>query len=460
MSQIETIESMQQTDAAFVRKRIAKGEDAEKVIDETADLRYQVIHNLPDTVKAYRNGTTWYVSGSGREDALGNSADDPFNSVVALEKNRSRIKAGDAVLFHRGEVYRGGCITSVSGVSYGAYGEGEKPLINASLRNYIADRWYTVGDGIWTLDVAFEADVGNVIFDDGKITGFKKIHREDVINNFDFWSDHSDGNRLYIKLEQDPTTCFTSIEIAFNIWMFRLEQNNDITVENIAFCYGGGHAIRGSQCHNITVRGCEFRFIGGSFLSGYKDGTVRCGNAIEFMNGSCDILVENCFTYEIYDSGITHQGLGNYVADKITFRNNLVTYCGMGGIEYWLGQGSLATNVTYEGNIMRCAGFGFGGTQRPDCNAIGHVYGNGFLHNKIENFRIVNNIFDRSAYDLVNAQSIENTLPEMKGNIYVQNRGGRFGSVGTGTDILADDGAENAVCKTWGDHNGTVVILP
>lgn len=458
MCKEEISEVMRQTD--YVRKRIADGENAEKAVDEAAELRYSVIHNLSDTVKASENGTTWYVSGKGRENALGNSANDPFDSITALERNRSKIKAGDAVLFHRDEVYRGGCITSVSGVCYGAYGEGEKPIINTSLRNHITDRWYSVDDGIWTLDVEFEADIGNVIFDDGVKVGVKKKKRADIIENFDFWSDSSDNNRLYIKLEQNPSTCFGSIEIAFNIWMFRLEQNSDITVENLSFCYGGGHGIRGSNCNNITVRGCEFRFIGGSFLTGYRDGTVRYGNAVEFMTGSCNVLVENCYIYEIYDSGITHQGLGDYVADGITFRNNLITRCGMGGIEYWLGQGSLATGVTYEGNIMRCAGFGFGGTQRPDFKAVGHIYGNGFLHNRIENFRIADNIFDRSTYSLIDARSKENTLPKLEGNIYMQNIGGRLGIVGNSGEVCADEYAKDEVSEDWGDIGGTVVMLP
>ena len=40
-----------------------------------------------------------------------------------------KIKAGDAVLLKRGDIFRGNLVSAKSGVSYGAYGEGDKPCI-------------------------------------------------------------------------------------------------------------------------------------------------------------------------------------------------------------------------------------------------------------------------------------------------------------------------------------------
>ena len=428
-----------------------------KLVEESSEARYELIHNAPDTIKSDK--TIWYVSGKGRKNALGNSPEDPFDSIESLDANSHKISAGDAVLFARGEEFRGHCITSISGVSYGAYGEGEKPIINASFRNYTNDNWYCIGDDIWTCDVSFPADVGNIIFDFGKNFGYKKIKLEDVTDYLDFYSDHDKGNQVFIKLKDNPTNLFKSIEIAYNIWMFRLEQNSDIIIENLSFINGGGHGIRGGNCNNIIVRGCEFRFIGGSYLEAFADGTVRYGNAIEFMTGSKNITVENCYVYEVYDSGATHQGLGYYCAKNIVFRNNLFSHCGMGSIEYWLGQGSVAKDVTYEGNILRFAGYGFGGKQRPDKNKTAHIQGNGFLHNHIENFIIRNNIFDKSSYDIINAQSRDETLPKMENNIYIQNNGERLGSWGIVVDIPADDRAEVIVSEKWNDSNAVVELV-
>lgn len=460
MNQIQMAASGAESEVDLIKNRIASHQtDIQTIVDESARNLFTKNHTLPDTVKATATGTTWYVSAQGRPGAAGNSPEDPFDSLITLEQNREKIRSGDAVLFHRGETFRGCCVTSVSGVSYGAYGNGEKPWINASLKNHITDCWTCVGDDVWTCDSTFPADVGNVILNDGEAVGFKKKHREDIQNPLDFWSDHADGNRLYIKLTDHPQKLYKSIEIAFNIWMLRLEQNSDITVENLAFCYGGGCAVRGSNCHNITVRGCEFKYIGGAFLTEFRDGTTRYGNAVEFMNGSCDITVENCNIYEIYDSGITHQGLGDYVADRICFRNNLISHCGMGSIEYWLGKGSQARNVVYDSNIMRCSGYGFGGRQRPDANATAHIQSNGYLHNNIQGFKIINNVFEKSTYDIVNIQSKDGVLPEIVGNIYIQCKNKRVGSFGTDKDVPADESAEKTIRSAWNDTNGLVCIL-
>ena len=452
----ETISKFSNISAAErLRRDFEPSGNIEETVEKLTQELYEQIQSLPDTLE--QGNTTWYVSGSGRKGASGNSAEDPFCSLDELEANRERIHSGDTVLFARGEEFRGCCVTSVSGVKYGAYGEGAKPIINSSLRNHITDEWRHVGDGVWTSDGVYPADVGNVIIDEGVHVGFKRLHREDVKEIFDFWSDHDDGNRIYIKLSDDPRKLFTSIEIAFNIWMFRLENNTDITVENLAFRYGGGHAIRGAGCNNITVRGCDFRFIGGAYLTEYKDGTVRCGNCVEFMCGCKNITVEYCCMDQVYDSGITHQGCGNYVAENITFRNNLIERCGMGGIEYWLGQGSLARNVAYEGNVMRYAGECFGGIQRPDKYATAHIHGNGYLHNRIEEFVIKDNIFFGSRYDLIDSQSRENTLPKLIGNVYIQQKGSRIGSWGEFKDVTTDN--TEGLMLNWQDSTGQVYII-
>ena len=44
------------------------------------------------------------------------------------------LQSGDAVLFRRGDLFRGN-LKTFSGVIYGAYGEGEKPIISASEEN-------------------------------------------------------------------------------------------------------------------------------------------------------------------------------------------------------------------------------------------------------------------------------------------------------------------------------------
>lgn len=424
------------------------------LVEAQARARRQKVLEAPDVVRA--TGTRWYLSENGSSDNEGSAPSCPWNSLETLEENRHRIRAGDAVLFERGSIFRG-CITAVSGVYYGAYGSGDKPCIYGSKKDYAGCPWEKAGENLWSLDDEFPADVGNIIFDHGAVTGYKRLHRSDLHDPFDFWSDPQDGNRLYLYMDKDPAASFTSIEIAFNLWLFQLGNCTDIVVDNLTFKYGGGHGVRGSGCRDITVRNCEFGFLGGSYLTGFRNGTTRYGNAVEFMAGSKRVLVENCWVYQIYDSGYTHQGLTNYCASDITFRDSLLEYCGMGSIEYWLGPDSLCRNVTYSGNIMRYAGYGFGGIQRPDKEMSAHIQSNGACCNQADNFRIENNIFELSTYDLVNAQSKMNTLPVLKGNMYIQSAGSRLGSYGGCLSCMCDGNAETVIRTQWGDTSAILI---
>ena len=423
-----------------------------QVDSETEKLRNE-IGTLPDTVK--NTGECRYISVSGSRDNDGKTPETAWDSLETLERNRGELKAGTAVLFRRGDIFRG-CITAADGVNYGAYGSGEKPRIYGSARDYINDSWYRLPDGLWTVDADFPADVGNIIFDKGRAVGIKKTNRADISEEFDFWSDHKNGNRIVIRLKDDPVLTFKSIEIAHNLWLFRMDSVKNTLIENLTFCFCGGHGIRATEVRDVRITGCEFFFIGGCFLTEYKNGDVRYGNAIEFMRGCKNSVVKNCIAYQIYDSGITHQGYGDYCAEDMEFTGNILEYCGMGSVEYWLGQDSKCVNITYSGNIMRFAGYGFGGLQRPDKNMTAHIQSNGACLNFAENFVIENNIFELSTYDLINAQSRMNTLPVLRGNTYIQNENRRLGSYSGYIDCMFDSAVGGTVKNLWHDEGAKI----
>lgn len=441
---------------SVINSRIIPEQVDFRVEDQTRQLR-QKINELPDTFIGNQNCR--YISSFGSAENDGTSPESAWDSLETLEKNRALLKPGETVLFRRGDIFRG-CITAVSGVSYGAYGIGEKPRIYGSSRDYIKDSWHEISDGLWTVDADFPADVGNIIFDNGCAVGCKRIHKKDLVNLFDYWCDHDNGNRIYIRLDRHPAERFKSIEIAHNLWLFRLDNNTrDVKIENLDFRYCGGHGIRSSNVQNVSISGCEFSFIGGSFLTGFKDGCVRYGNAVEFIAGCKNSVVKNCIAYQIYDSGITHQGYGDYRAENIVFAENLLEYCGMGSIEYWLGDGSKCINITYKDNIMRFVGYGFGGMQRPDKEMSAHIQSNGACLNESENFIIENNIFELSTYDLINAQSSMNTVPVLKGNTYIQNKNGRLGSYSGYLNCDFTGDLQSTIGGLWQDKNAKIRML-
>lgn len=96
---------------------------------------------------------------------------------------------------------------------------------------------------------------------------------------------------------------------------------------------------------------------------------ARYGNGIEIYGGCDEFVVDNCYIYQCYDTGITNQNQDD-VSDSsrtmrnVSFTNNLVERCEM-SIEYYLGAqmkptDSIIENFLIEDNILRLAGYGWG----------------------------------------------------------------------------------------------------
>lgn len=426
--------------------------------DEAEKMRTGILENTEQSVAI--TGTTYYVSERGSDGNDGTSKNSAWATLEGVQAHNALLKAGDAVLFERGGVFRGN-MRLVSGVYYGAYGIGDKPCIYGSLKNYADSKLVNVGGNVWRFDERFNSDVGLLVFNHGEAVGNKCSERSELKQNYDFYCDSGNQNRVYLYFDENPADVFISIEIGANSRIFDFDELNNITIENLTFKYTGGHALRGSNTENITIRYCEIGYIGGSLLGGYMDGTVRYGNGIELMNGSRNTLVEHCWIYQIYDSGITHQG-DTGVVENFTARNNLIEYCGMGAIEYWHTKNASMKNVLYTENLLRFSGYGFGGYQRPDKEMSAEIQSNGkatgVTYNAAENFVISDNIFELSTYQLVNATSAAGTPPVLSGNTYIQISGKWLGYYGTNTNIRFNASSEAIIKNTWGDSKAYLVF--
>lgn len=425
--------------------------------DSLAEQLRKSIVERKDSLPASVTGRIRYISPLG-DDSSDGSKEHPWKTVKALEKNADGISAGDAVLFERGGIFRGN-IRAKGGVYYGAYGEGKKPEIYGSAENYANAEWREAEPDIWTCG-ELSADAGIVVFNGGELIGFKKHEKEDLKQNGDFWCD---GFVYYMYSKGNPAELWQSIEIGVRTAIFGMYDSpvKNITVENLCFKYGGGHAVSacsGEGAVNITVRGCEIGFIGGSYLSG----RTRFGNAIEFYGPTENAIAEKNLMYQIYDSGLTFQGGESFAVKNVRFADNLIEYCGMGSFEYWLAYNSAngvynyADDVLFENNICRFAGYCWGGYQRPD-KVSSHILSNGANQNRITNYVIRNNIFDCSTHDLIEITSLDGTYPEMQGNTYIQTKGMRLGSFADSRDIEFGDNVKEVLEKEWGEEKPEII---
>ncbi len=394
-------------------------------IDQQADtLKNNILNN---NVQKSSDHKTYYVSNSGNDSNSGLSADQAWATLSGVNAHNSSIlQSGDAVLFRRGDTFRGS-LTAVSGVSYGAYGTGKKPCLYGAIKNSANDVWHaTEAANVWVCDTTYSSDVGIIVFQKGEAAGIKKLNGiSELTQNHDFYHDHSTG-KLYLYLNTgNPSTEFSDIEIGFDERIIDLPNGaSDITIENLCLKYGGGHGIDGVDQSNITIKNCELGWIGGSIQPGTS--TTRYGNAIQFWQNCSNILVENNYIYQVYDAALTHQYSGNYngtiTMQNVKYKSNLIEDCTY-GIEYFLNQknsdSATMRNISFTGNIIRFAGYGWG-DQRPVKSGASCIM-SWSSPNMSDSFKIDNNIFDQSKYSLFNISAKDTSyLPKLSNNTYMQ----------------------------------------
>lgn len=103
---------------------------------------------------------TFYVDATHGDDARdGRQPETAWQSLAQV--NRAVLQAGDTVLFRRGELWRGQLVpqsgSAQGAITYGAFGEGPKPLLLGSAGRDRPEDWQPAGAGIWaTVPVCFE----------------------------------------------------------------------------------------------------------------------------------------------------------------------------------------------------------------------------------------------------------------------------------------------------------------
>ena len=438
------------------------------VIDAKSDELKSSVLNAPAFDVTTVSGTVYYVSNNGDDSNDGKSANSAWATLSKV--SNADLAAGDAVLFERGSVFRG-TISAKAGVTYASYGEGDMPIIMQSKKNYAQDGLWELVDSannIWKL-TEYVADPGVIVFNananavdcEGEITATRlwnkkqdsadrrpydelKTAAEDLVyywgtptSTYKAFNQYSTENALYLRSEKNPNTDYSSIEIGEDKHLFDVG-GNDITVDGICFKYGGGHGVSAGTVENLTVRNCVFAWIGGGCLNGASEDnkSSRYGNAIEIFGGCDGFYVYNNWIYEIFDTGITfqfHYTNGTYKMVNVEIYDNLVERC-YWSLEWWISpkpgaeQNPEVANIYVHDNILR-EGFNGWGTLHHGNPAWGAMLSSGFGTNNLSNFKLENNIFDRTYIEkdpsiitrmLVISIGSGNANIEYTGNIFLQ----------------------------------------
>lgn len=212
-------------------------------------------------------------------------------------------------------------------------------------------------------------DVGNLVFDEGAVCGWKKWSLEDLTQPYDYYYDGS-SQRVYLYSEATPTSRHRSIELALARHVVNQGGKHHVVYEGLAVLYGAAHGFGGGGTHHLVIRNCDLGYIGGAHQFTRPDGKpVRYGNAIEFWGAAHDNLVEGCRIWEVYDAALTNQGRSpDSKQINITYRNNVI-WNSEYSFEYWNHPETAVTEkIRFINNTCVRAGRGWAHQQRPDRN--------------------------------------------------------------------------------------------
>ncbi len=425
-------------------------------------------------------GTKYYVSPNGND---ANDGKSPATAFKTAAKGFAAPKSGDAVLFERGGEYRiTSQLSAKNGVTYGAYGEGAKPILNGNTLGDAAgeENWKLVAgtSNIWEYAKKTN-DIGNIILDrkdtfekivptikDGVLLIEGKAFKKDDPNCFK--ANHSFvtvyGNisgdspdltgftsTTYARCDEgNPGKLYSNIELATKNHTINGGASNCV-YDNIAILFSGNHGVGGlGGTKNVTFTNCEVGWIGGC-AQNYKSGSMtRFGNGIE-VYGSCDgYYIDNCYVYQCYDAGITHQissgGNNDCVEANVEYTNNVIEKC-IYNIEYFMGKPDsagvtrLMKNILIKGNLLAYSGAGWGMDPSRSAQIKGWEH-----YNCSENFLIEDNIFFMAEHFTVDMGANQASwMPLYKNNTYVLPYGHKFLKFGAGgaTQSMFTGTAEN-----------------
>jgi len=433
------------------------------------------IDRMPDE-KAPHSGAL-FVSADGDDSNDGFSPERPVRTLEKLAPAAVSSLGVTHVFFRRGDVFRGS-LRAAPGITYSAYGYGEKPAIYGSPRN-LADPalWERAGGTVWRLKERIP-DCGTLFFDDSDLCsrklipsfdGQRFVHRDnrsvpfdlfaEMTHDLDLFCRHEGGftekpskgenfpvpdvpdncpTTLFLRCDAgNPGKVFESIESLPRRPIVKIGSENGVTLSNLRLMYGGTHAVAaGGVCvRDLRVEGCVIGRCGGAVQhyfgtdpnhpAGRRGEVTRFGNGVEIYGGCDGYSVENCRVFQIYDAGVTHQITTNgreYIQKNVLYRSNLIENCTY-GIEYFLDrtQGDESSRIEgclIENNMICGSGYGWG-AQRHNIHTPALIKSWDFC-NEASDFSIRDNLFGSCTERPLHINARErSSLPVMSGNLFL-----------------------------------------
>lgn len=172
--------------------------------------------------------TTYYVSPAGNDAYPGTSQTTPWKTIAHV--NSIHFNSGDSVLFLAGGTWREELISTETGVTFGAYGTGARPVISGA--NLYTTGWTSVRTNVWTVlvggyqpeQVWFNGVLGQPVATQAAI----EAPNQWFFSNTGYLSVYSSAN-------PNTSSTTTGIEAAQRDSAFAITGGGNITVTGLAF---------------------------------------------------------------------------------------------------------------------------------------------------------------------------------------------------------------------------------
>ncbi len=323
-------------------------------------------------------GKTYYVDATGGND--GNNGLAPGSAWKTLSKITSfawstGFRAGDTILFKRGEVWRepfaldtdsGKTKSGAAGapITFDAYGTGAKPVWSGSADLSATGKWTNQGSNKWrTSGLAYE--IGNILLNGEASNGNKKSALSGITTQGDFYYDAT-NDYLYMYSTSNPGSFYSHIEACQKfgagsapssyIWGV----HSYVTIRNVAirnYAYHG--LVFGNGSSHITIENCDFSWLGGGY-DGLGTNTSD-GNGIMIWNSASYVTIRNCTFRDIWETAVSLQATGvARSVNHIYIYGNTITRCNA-AFDYWLktDSASSASELYWVKNTIYNVGGGF-----------------------------------------------------------------------------------------------------
>ncbi|MDL1965868.1 MAG: hypothetical protein LWW90_04230, partial [Candidatus Desulfofervidus auxilii] len=207
------------------------------------------------SIQAY--ATTYYVDATNGNDF--NNGLSPETAWKTISKvNSMDFKPGDYILFKRGEVWREQLIIPSSGeegrpITFGAYGEGKKPIISG--RDAITgwdnpDNWTNNGGNVWYM--SYSTDPQRLFINGSEVL---KAGSVDDIDSDERW--YWEDNNLYVYSTQNPANEYSSMEGPQEYITVEMWGKSYINLENLDIQGAWGPSIRIAGSSDINITNCN-----------------------------------------------------------------------------------------------------------------------------------------------------------------------------------------------------------